>query len=65
MVLDAAVAAGMRILVHADGDAAGAAIAGLVLRRRGARPWREVLADSGIHEEAVLAELLEDLRGTA
>jgi uncharacterized protein (TIGR02679 family) len=63
LVLDAAVGAGMRILVHADGDTAGAAIAALVLRRPGARPWREVDPCSGMHEEALLGELLADLRG--
>jgi uncharacterized protein (TIGR02679 family) len=64
-VLDAAVAAGMQILVHADGDPAGAAIAELVLRRKRARPWRELDADSGVHEEALLDELLSDLRAAA
>jgi uncharacterized protein (TIGR02679 family) len=65
LVLDAAVAAGMRILVHADGDPAGAAIAELVLRRQGARPWRELNPQSGVHEEALLDELLSDLRVAA
>lgn len=60
-VLDAAEAAGMEILVHADGDKAGAAIAALVLRRSGARPWRTVDASAGIHEESLLDELLDDL----
>ena len=60
-VLDAAEAAGMEILVHADGDEAGAAIAALVLRRSGARPWRTVDASAGIHEESLLDELLDDL----
>jgi uncharacterized protein (TIGR02679 family) len=60
-VLDAAEAAGMEILVHADGDEAGAAIAALVLRRTGARPWRTVDASAGIHEESLLDELLDDL----
>ena len=60
-VLDAAEAAAMEILVHADGDAAGAAIAALVLRRSGARPWRTVDASAGIHEESLLDELLDDL----
>ena len=64
-VLDTAIAAGMRSLVHADGDEAGAGIAALVLRRPGARPWREVTADSGVHEEALLDELLSDLRAAA
>jgi Protein of unknown function C-terminus (DUF2399) len=64
-VLETAVAAGMRILVHADGDPAGAAIAELVLRRKRARPWRELDADSGVHEEALLDELLSDLRAAA
>ena len=39
-MLDAAEAAGMVILVHADSDEAGAAIAARVLARPGARPWR-------------------------
>jgi uncharacterized protein (TIGR02679 family) len=60
-ILDAAEAAGMEILVHADGDQAGAAIAARVLARRGAKPWRVVDPSSGIHEEALLDELLEDL----
>ena len=55
--------AGLRILVHADEDAAGLAIAGLVLKRPGAPPWREVNADSGVQEESLLDELLADLRG--
>lgn len=60
-ILDAAEAAGMEILVHADGDEAGAGIAAQVLRRTGARPWRSVDASAGIHEESLLEELLEDL----
>jgi uncharacterized protein (TIGR02679 family) len=60
-VLDAAEAASMEVLVHADGDEAGAAIAGLVLKRAGARPWRTVDARAGIHEESLLDELLDDL----
>ncbi len=60
-ILDAAEAAGMEILVHADGDAAGAAIATRVLKRAGARPWRSVDASAGIHEESLLDELLDDL----
>jgi uncharacterized protein (TIGR02679 family) len=60
-VLDAAEAASMGVLVHADGDEAGAAIAGLVLKRAGARPWRTVDARAGIHEESLLDELLDDL----
>jgi hypothetical protein len=55
----------MQILVHADGDPAGAAIAELVLRRKRARPWRELDADSGVHEEALIDELLSDLRAAA
>jgi uncharacterized protein (TIGR02679 family) len=61
LVLDAAEAASIEILVHADGDEAGAAIAGLVLKRTGARPWRTVDARAGIHEESLLDELLGDL----
>jgi uncharacterized protein (TIGR02679 family) len=60
-VLDAAEAADMEILAHADGDSAGAAIAARVLQRRGARPWRSVDPSAGIHEESLLPELLEDL----
>jgi uncharacterized protein (TIGR02679 family) len=61
-VLDAAEAAGMSILVHADGDAAGEEIAGRVLRRRRARRWRQQPAINGsVHEEALLDELLADL----
>jgi len=60
-ILDAAEAADMEILVHADGDAAGAAIAARVLKRARARPWREVDPNTGVHEEALLDELLEDL----
>lgn len=61
-VLDAAEAAGMEILVHADSDEAGAAIAGRILKRAGARPWREIRPSARVHEEALLDELLEDLR---
>lgn len=60
-ILDAAEAAEMEILVHADGDAAGVAIASRVLKRARARPWREVKASSGVHEEALLDDLLDDL----
>jgi uncharacterized protein (TIGR02679 family) len=60
-ILGAAEAAGMEILVHADGDEAGAAIAARVLKRVGARPWRSVDASAGIHEESLLDELLDDL----
>jgi uncharacterized protein (TIGR02679 family) len=60
-VLDAAEAASMEILVHADGDEAGAAIAGRLLKRAGARRWRTVDASAGIHEESLLDELLDDL----
>lgn len=60
-ILDAAEAAGIEILVHADGDEAGAAIAARVLKRAGARPWRTVDASAGIHEESLLDELLDDL----
>jgi uncharacterized protein (TIGR02679 family) len=60
-ILDAAEAAGMEILVHADGDQAGAAIAARVLKRAGARQWRSVDASAGIHEESLLDELLDDL----
>jgi uncharacterized protein (TIGR02679 family) len=60
-ILDAAEAAGMRILVHADSDEAGAAIAARVLKRRRAEPWRVVDPRAGVHEEALLDELLEDL----
>jgi uncharacterized protein (TIGR02679 family) len=60
-VLDAAEAADMEILVHADGDEAGAAIAARVLKRPGARPWRSVDASTGTHEESLLDELLDDL----
>jgi len=59
--LDAAEAAAMDILVHADGDEAGAAIAARVLRRTRARPWRSVDPSAGIHEEALLDDLLDDL----
>jgi hypothetical protein len=51
----------MEILVHADGDAAGVAIASRVLKRARARPWREVKASTGVHEEALLDDLLDDL----
>lgn len=61
-ILDAAQAAGMEILVHADSDEAGAAIAARVLQCSGARPWRSVDASAGIHEESLLDELLDDLR---
>ena len=60
-ILDAAEVSGMEILVHADGDEAGAAIATRVLTRASARPWRTVDASAGIHEEALLDELLDDL----
>ena len=60
-ILDAAEAAGMGVLVHADGDEAGAAIAARVLRRTRARPWRSVDPSAGIHEEALLDDLLDDL----
>jgi hypothetical protein len=60
-ILDGAEAARMEILVHADGDAAGAAIAGRVLRRARARPWRSLDPTAGVHEEALLDELLDDL----
>jgi uncharacterized protein (TIGR02679 family) len=60
-ILDAAEAAGMEILVHADCDDAGAAIAARVLKRARARPWREVDPNTGVHEEALLDELLDDL----
>lgn len=60
-VLDAAETSGMEILVHADGDEAGAAIAARVLTRSGARPWRTVDPNAGIHEESLLDELLDDL----
>jgi len=55
----------MEILVHADGDEAGAAIAARVLARPAARPWRVVDPTAGVHEEALLDELLEDLRVAA
>jgi uncharacterized protein (TIGR02679 family) len=61
-ILDAAEAVGMEILVHADGDHAGAAIAARVLKRAGARPWRSVDPSTGVHEESLLDELLGDLR---
>ena len=60
-ILDAAETAEMKILVHADGDQAGAAIAARVLKRAGARPWRSVDPNAGVHEEALLDELLGDL----
>jgi hypothetical protein len=60
-ILDAAEVAGMEILVHADSDEAGAAIAARVLARPGARPWRVVDPNARVHEEALLDELLEDL----
>jgi uncharacterized protein (TIGR02679 family) len=60
-VLDAAEAAQMEILVHADADQVGAAIAASVLKRPAARPWRPVDPRAGVHEEAVLDELLDDL----
>jgi hypothetical protein len=63
MILDAAESAGMEILVHADGDPAGAAIAARVLERAGARRWRKVDPHTGVHEEALLDELLADLGG--
>ncbi len=62
-ILDAAEAADMAILVHADADPAGAAIAARILRRARARPWREIKPNAGVHEEALLDELLEDLGG--
>ncbi len=62
-ILDAAESAAMEILVHADGDDAGAAIAARVLRRNGSRPWRQITASTGVHEEALLDELLGDLGG--
>ena len=58
-VLEAAVAAGMWILVHADGDPAGAAIAARVLQRASTRAWRSLDPCARIHEEALLAELLD------
>jgi hypothetical protein len=61
-ILDAAEAAGMEILVHADSDEAGAAIAARILTRASARPWREIRPNARVHEEALLDELLEDLR---
>ena len=61
MVLDAAESAALEILVHADSDHAGAAIAALVLKRAGAKPWRVVDPSAGVHEESLLDELLEDL----
>jgi uncharacterized protein DUF2399 len=60
-ILDAAEAGGMEILVHADGDEAGAAIAARVLARPSAQPWRVVDPTAGVHEEARLDELLQDL----
>jgi hypothetical protein len=60
-VLDAAESAAMEILVHADGDHAGAAIAATVLKRTGAKLWRPVDPRAGVHEESLLDELLEDL----
>ncbi|MGI8902668.1 MAG: DUF2399 domain-containing protein [Solirubrobacteraceae bacterium] len=66
-VLDAAQQAGMEILVHADGDAAGIAIAAHVLRRPGATPWQIAATPADTetvgfcHEEAMVDELLEDL----
>jgi Protein of unknown function C-terminus (DUF2399) len=60
-ILEAAEAAALDILVHADGDEAGAAIAARVLRRSRARPWRSVDPSTGIHEEALLDDLLDDL----
>ena len=47
--------------MHADSDHAGAAIAALVLKRAGAKPWRVVDPSAGVHEESLLDELLEDL----
>lgn len=64
-VLDAAEAAGMAIFVHADGDEAGAGIAARVLRRAGARPWRSLDPNGGVHEEALIRELLADLAAHA
>jgi uncharacterized protein (TIGR02679 family) len=61
-LLDAAESAEMDILVHADGDEAGAAIADRVLKRSRARPWRTVDPQAGVHEESLLDELLDDLR---
>jgi uncharacterized protein (TIGR02679 family) len=61
-ILDAAEAAGMEILVHADSDEAGAAIAARILKRSGSRAWREIRPSARVHEEALLDELLEDLR---
>jgi hypothetical protein len=60
-ILDAAESAEMAILVHADADPTGAAIAARILARDGARPWREIKPSTGVHEEALLDELLEDL----
>ena len=65
-ILNAAESAGMAILVHADGDDAGAAIVARVLKRARARPWRETTATGGVvHEEALLDELLVDLHAHA
>jgi uncharacterized protein (TIGR02679 family) len=65
-VLHAAEKAGMRILVHADGDAAGAEITARVLRRRRACRWREPPSQSPpVHEEAILQDLLGDLAAAA
>ncbi|MGA2924896.1 MAG: TIGR02679 family protein [Solirubrobacteraceae bacterium] len=60
-ILDAAESANMEILVHADGDHAGAAITARVLKRPRARLWRDGKPSTGVHEEAVLDELLVDL----
>lgn len=57
-ILDAGETAEMEILVNADGDAAGDAIAARALKRAGAQPWRSVDASAGIHEESWLTEQL-------
>ena len=59
-VLDAP-GSGRPVVVHVDGDEACAAIAGLVLRRSGARPWRSVDASAGLREKSLRYELLDDL----
>ena len=51
--------------MHADGDPAGAAIAGRGAAAGRARPWRTLDAHSGVHEESLLDELLSDLRAAA
>lgn len=61
MVLDAAERSAVEILVHADNDRDGAAIAKLVLKRGGAKPWRVIDPRAGVHEESLLDELLDDL----